>query len=119
MLEPVAVPYLRGLHNATFQQDNTRPHVAHNVLTFLDTEHVRLLPWPARSPDLSPIENVWSMVAERLALQYLAATMVNELWHSVEAAWTAVPIHAIQSVVDSMPMRITSVIAARGGYSGY
>ncbi|GFT34665.1 hypothetical protein TNCV_1536031 [Trichonephila clavipes] len=34
------------------------------VRTFLDTENVRLLPWSARSPDLSPIGNVWSLAAE-------------------------------------------------------
>ncbi|MBJ4999813.1 IS630 family transposase [Salmonella enterica subsp. enterica serovar Hadar] len=119
VLGPVALPYLRGLRNATFQQDNARPHVARTVLTFLDTAHVRLLPWPARSPDLSPIENVWSMVAKRLARHHSPVTTVDELWHSVEAAWTAVPVHAIQSLFDSMPRRITAVIAARGGCSGY
>ncbi|GFY19664.1 unconventional myosin-Ib [Trichonephila clavipes] len=39
------------------KQDNARPHVAGIVRTFLNTENVRLLPWPASSPDLSPIEN--------------------------------------------------------------
>lgn len=55
MLRPVALPYFRGLDNCMFQQDNVE--VAHTVLTFLDTEHVRLLSWPrpACSPDLSPI----------------------------------------------------------------
>lgn len=119
VLRPVALPYLRGLPNALFQQDNARPHVARTVLNFLDTEQVRLLPWPARSPDLSPIENVWSMVAERLARHHSPSTTVDELWHSVEAAWTEIPVHAIQSLFDSMPRRINAVIAARGGCSGY
>ncbi|GFW18044.1 transposable element Tcb1 transposase [Trichonephila clavipes] len=57
-------PVIRALENPTFQQDNVRPHVAGIARTFHDTENVRLLPWPARSPDLSPIENVWSRVAE-------------------------------------------------------
>ncbi|GFT93309.1 uncharacterized protein TNCV_904611 [Trichonephila clavipes] len=68
-------------------QDNARPHVAGIVRTFLDTENVRLFPLPARSPDFSPIENVWSMVAERLARHHTAVTTVDELWHLVEVAW--------------------------------
>ncbi|GFW88630.1 mariner transposase [Trichonephila clavipes] len=32
MLHPVAVPYLRGLPNTIFQQDNTRPHTLHKGL---------------------------------------------------------------------------------------
>lgn len=119
VLRPVALPFIRALRNATFQQDNARPHVAGIVRTFLDTENVRLLSWPARSPDLSPIENVWSMVAERLARHHTAVTTVDELWRRVEAAWAAVPVHAIQSLFDSMPRRINAVIAARGGCSGY
>ncbi|GFW73988.1 hypothetical protein TNCV_545121 [Trichonephila clavipes] len=30
-------------------------------------------------------------------------TMVDELWHRVEAAWASVPVHAIQSMFDSIP----------------
>ncbi|GFV31671.1 hypothetical protein TNCV_2189841 [Trichonephila clavipes] len=68
--------------------------------------------------NLSPIENVWSMTAERLSRHHTSVTTVNELWHRVEAAWAFVPVHAIQSLFDSMPMRISAVITARGGCSG-
>ncbi|GFW17660.1 hypothetical protein TNCV_2652171 [Trichonephila clavipes] len=67
------------MRNPTIRQENARPHVAGNVRTFLDTENVRLLPWPARSPDLSPIENVWLMVTERLARHHMPVTTVDEL----------------------------------------
>ncbi|GFU82971.1 hypothetical protein TNCV_935741 [Trichonephila clavipes] len=50
------------LRNPTFQQDNVRLHIEGIVRTFLVTENVQLLLWPAR--DLSPVENVWSMVPE-------------------------------------------------------
>ncbi|GFS48294.1 transposable element Tcb1 transposase [Trichonephila clavipes] len=66
VLEPVVLPYLQGLATAIFQQDNARPHVARIVQRFFVNHHIKLLPWLARSPDLSPIENMWSMVAQRL-----------------------------------------------------
>ncbi|GFU44643.1 uncharacterized protein TNCV_1507321 [Trichonephila clavipes] len=66
--------------------NNARPHVFGIVWTFLDTENVRQLPWPARSPDLSPIENVWSMVAQRLARYHTPVTTVDEMGYGVEAA---------------------------------
>ncbi|GFT85426.1 transposable element Tcb1 transposase [Trichonephila clavipes] len=59
-------PGIIGMATAIFQQDNARPHVARIVQRFFVNHQIELLPWPACSPDLSPIENVWSMVAQRL-----------------------------------------------------
>ncbi|GFT17608.1 transposable element Tcb1 transposase [Trichonephila clavipes] len=56
------------VRSLTFQQDNARPHVAGVVRIFLDTENVRLLPWPARSPYLFSLENSLSMVTKRLVV---------------------------------------------------
>ncbi|GFX52442.1 transposable element Tcb1 transposase [Trichonephila clavipes] len=64
VLEPVVLPYLQV--TAIFQQDNARPHVARIVQRFFVNLQIELLPWLARSLDLSPIENMWSMVTQRL-----------------------------------------------------
>ncbi|GFV90503.1 transposable element Tc1 transposase [Trichonephila clavipes] len=56
VLRPVAIPYLQGLSNAIFQQDNTHPHTARIFQHAL--RGVQMLQWPAYSPDLSPIEHV-------------------------------------------------------------
>ncbi|GFX02165.1 transposable element Tcb1 transposase [Trichonephila clavipes] len=58
VLEPVVLPYLQGLATAIFQQDNARPHVTRIVQRFFVNHQIGLLPWLARSPDLSPIENM-------------------------------------------------------------
>ncbi|GFS57097.1 transposable element Tc3 transposase [Trichonephila clavipes] len=65
VLEPVVLSYLQGSATFIFQQDNARPHVARIVQRFFVNQQIELLPWPARSSDLPPIENMWSMVAQR------------------------------------------------------
>ncbi|GFV82763.1 transposable element Tcb1 transposase [Trichonephila clavipes] len=80
VLEPVDLPYLQGLATAIFQQDNARPHVARIFQRFFVNHHIELLPSPARSPNLSPIENMWSMVAQRLTQITPPAATPDQLW---------------------------------------
>ncbi|GFX79834.1 transposable element Tcb1 transposase [Trichonephila clavipes] len=75
-----------GLASAIFQQDNARPHVARILQTFFVKHQIELLPWQARSPDLSPIENMWSIVAQRLTQITPPAATPDQLWQRVEAA---------------------------------
>ena len=45
-----------------FQQDNAPIHNARITLEFLEENNIVLLKWPASSPDMSPIENMWNIV---------------------------------------------------------
>ncbi|GFS71226.1 transposable element Tc1 transposase [Trichonephila clavipes] len=81
VLRPVAIPYLQGLPNAIFQQDNAHPHTARIFQHAL--RGVQMLQWPAYSPDISPIEHVWDVIGRRL--QTLPLPRTNDpLWQMVE-----------------------------------
>ncbi|GFS88076.1 transposable element Tcb2 transposase [Trichonephila clavipes] len=47
--------------------DNAHPHVAKTVRDFCSAQHMSLVPWPAHSLDMPPIEHVWDLVDRRLA----------------------------------------------------
>ncbi|GFW94421.1 transposable element Tcb1 transposase [Trichonephila clavipes] len=85
---------------------------------FIVNHQIEFLPWPARSPDLSPIENMWSMVAQRLTQFTPPAATPDQLWQRAEAAWSAVLQEHTQSLFESMPRRVAAVISNNGGYSG-
>ncbi|UYV83088.1 hypothetical protein LAZ67_22002161 [Cordylochernes scorpioides] len=110
VLRPVTLPYLQGVPNALYQQDNARPHTARISQQAL--QDVQMLPWPPYSPDLSPIEHVWDIIGRRLhALPQPRSE--DELWQIVEREWRAIPQDAIRTVIDSLPRRVAACIAVR------
>ncbi|UYV76907.1 K02A2.6-like [Cordylochernes scorpioides] len=112
VLRPVTLPYLQGVHNALYQQDNARPHTARISQQAL--QDVQMLPWPPYSPDLSPIEHVWDIIGRRLhALPQPRSE--DELWQMVEREWRAIPQDAIRTLIDSLPRRVAACIAVRDG----
>ncbi len=48
------------------QQDNAKPHTAAITTAWLRSRRVRVLNWPAYSPDLSPIENIWRIIKRKI-----------------------------------------------------
>ncbi|GFT27095.1 transposable element Tcb1 transposase [Trichonephila clavipes] len=80
---------------------------------------MQLLPWPAYSPDTSPIEHVWDLVGRRLARDPRPAASKDELLLCIQAICKSLPQVDIQNLFDSMPRRILALIAVRGGYTKY
>ena len=66
IVQPALLPFLRQGHATIFQQDNARCHVARHKMNFLQTNNVNVLDWPARSPDISPIEHLWDHLGRRV-----------------------------------------------------
>ncbi|GFV76171.1 transposable element Tcb2 transposase [Trichonephila clavipes] len=98
---------------AIFQQDNARPHTARVAQDFL--RHFQTLPWPARSPDLSPVEHVW----DQLKRQMPSCHSVYDLDLVVQDLWAHLPQDNISCLINSMPDRVAACIAAGGGSTRY
>lgn len=113
ILRPVLLPFMSSHPGLIFQQDNARPHTARVSTACLSA--CCTLPWPARSPDLSPIEHVWDMMGRSLH----PASDVQDLTRQLDRIWHDIPQEDIRQLYNSMPSRISACISARGGPTRY
>ncbi|GFX59480.1 DDE_3 domain-containing protein [Trichonephila clavipes] len=106
--------FLNGLPGVIFPPDNTRPpHTARVAQVFL--RHFQTLLWPARSPDLSPVEHVWDQLKREMPLCH----SVHDLELAVQDLWAHLPQDNIRCLINSMPDRVAACIAVGGGPTGY
>ncbi|GFX40654.1 transposable element Tc1 transposase [Trichonephila clavipes] len=94
ILRPHVGPFRNGLSGAIFQQDNAHPHTARVAQNFL--RHFQTLPWPARSPDLSPAEHVW----DQLKRQMPSCLAVHDLQLAVQDLWAPLPQDNIRCLIN-------------------
>ncbi len=65
-----------------FQQDNAKPHTAAIITAWLRSRRVRVLNWPACSPDLSPIENIWHIIKRKMSKMTTNSSAAGNLYQA-------------------------------------
>ena len=111
-VNPVLLPFLRQEGDVLFQQDNARRHTA--AATQRAPRGVQQLAWPARFPDLSPIEHVWDMMKLELTHSPEPATTIAELRQQVQDTWYNLSQDDIRHLYDRLNERICACVATRG-----
>ena len=83
------------------QQDNARVHTSAYTKTWLRQNRVTVMDFPAASPDLNPIENVWQVVKDRV--EKLEPKDMGEWKRVIHETWTELSEELIDNLVNSMP----------------
>ncbi len=108
---------LYGDADFIFQQDLAPAHTAKGTKNWFNDYGVTVLDWPANSPDLNPIENLWGIVKRKMRNK--RPKYADELKATVKETWASIPPQQCHKLITSMPRRIEAVIKAKGAPTKY
>lgn len=103
--------------SSIFMHDNDPKHTSKLVKNWFVGQKIRLLDWPAQSPDLNPIEHLWNDVDQ--VIRQRRPTNLSILWETIVEAWSAIPPERCRNLVESMPRRLAAVIENKGFSTKY
>lgn len=117
VLQDHLIPFLAGLKNKRkyiFQEDNAPIHTAKKSKGWKEENKIALLPWPAQSPDLNPIEHIWDALERGLRERKEQPKNEDELFDFLLEEWEKLPLDIMINLVESMPRRVLNVKDANG-----
>ncbi|GBN10985.1 hypothetical protein AVEN_13649-1 [Araneus ventricosus] len=122
--DEILEPYVRLSRGAVgpefiLMDDNARPHRALLVDEFLESEDIRWMEWPARSPDLNPIEHVWDALGRAIATRNPPPRTIQEMKTALLNEWDQLPQEMINCLISSMKSRCKPCISVRGDHTPY
>ncbi|GFV60776.1 transposable element Tcb2 transposase [Trichonephila clavipes] len=102
-----------------FIDDNAPCHRTVAAEQLLESEDIERMDWPARSPDLNPIEHVWDYLGRRLAARTLPPVTIRELRLVLQDEWAEMLQQLIDTLILSMGRRCETCLAVRGDHIPY
>ncbi|GFY17832.1 uncharacterized protein TNCV_1075671 [Trichonephila clavipes] len=104
-IDEVLLPHVRLFRGAVgdkfvFMDDNATCHRTLAVQDCLDSKGCQRLVWPARSPDLNPIENVWDALGRQVAGRNYPPTNKNTLIRALTEKWDKLHQQLLDNVVQ-------------------
>ncbi len=99
------------------QQDLAPAHTAKGTKSWFNDHGVTVLDWPANSPDLNLIENLWGIVKRKM--RDTRPNNADDLKATIKATWASIPPQQCHKLITSMPRRIEAVIKAKGAPTKY
>lgn len=98
-----------------FQQDNAAIHNSAYTKNWFLSKNIEVMNWPACSPDMNPMENVWGILSRRVYAENRQFDDISSLKTAILEEWEKIDENIINNLVSSMKNRIFSLITNKGG----
>ncbi|GFS48727.1 transposable element Tc3 transposase [Trichonephila clavipes] len=120
ILDPYVRPYAAAIGNDfILMDDNARPDRGGIVEEYLEDHGLERMEWPARSPDLNPIEHLWDYLGREVAALNPPSRSLHELKQGLLCVWSSLPIPVSDNLINSIGNRCRQCIQVRGGHIPY
>ena len=121
ILERRLLPFVEvaGLQNAIFQQDNAPAHTAISTKEWFLENNIRVLPWPVRSADMNPIENVWGVLSMEVYRDGCQFDDIEELKEAITYAWENIEMSFLKKLAKRMPECLIQLLEKKGSENTY
>jgi len=106
-------------YDFVFQQDNASIHTSRETSEWFSDQNMTRLQWPALSPDLNPIENLWAIMARRVYAHGRQFSTREGRMRVILKAWDEIPQETLDALVESMPKRCAEVLLKQGKKINY
>lgn len=118
ILQPLVVPALQHIGPASvLQDDNATPHRSRAVNAFVQQAGINRMVWPANSPDLNPIEQLWAELGRRVMENHPLPDNRQQLLGWLQQEWDDIPQAFIARLINTMRQRCLDCLNANGGHT--
>ena len=124
VLKPYFIPFYKKMvskyrKEVVIQEDGAGYHYTKMLAAFKARMKVKILSWPPQSPDLSPIENLWKQMKDRIARRRHRIRTIEEMEAALRFEWANIEEELLVTLVESMPKRMAALKKAKGGSTKY
>ena len=117
-LWPVVVWYFEEKEYLSMDYD-APVHIAHTVKNYKDQNEVTSIEWPAQSPYLNIIENIWLYMKRELQKFAVDIATKNDLLGEIHSVWRNIELDYIRNLYQSITDHLDNVIKMKGRLTKY